>query len=91
MAGTKRNSSTSTRIAEGVRDPFGPINNLLQVPIALFEIQALAIRGDNDKIVPLIKSVIEVTLSDAHSWHKVADLTPQEVHGANSGISSSIK
>ena len=87
MAGTKRNLSASMPGTE-VREPFAPISSLLQVPVALFEIQALAVQGDNVRIVPLIKSVIQVTLADPQAWHRIAALTPQEVYGGNSGISN---
>ena len=87
MPNTKRSSSASMPGTE-VREPFAPISSLLQVPLALFEIQALAARGDNDKIIPLIKSVIKVTLADPDAWQRIAALTPQEVYGGNSGISN---
>lgn len=88
MASTKRSSSASMPGTE-VREPFAAISNLLQVPVALFEIQALAALGDNDKIIPLIKSVIKVTLADPNAWQRIATLTPQEVYGGNPGISDS--
>lgn len=88
MASTKRSLSASMPGTE-VREPFAPISTLLQVPLALFEIQALAVKGDNDKIIPLIKSVITITLADPDAWQRIAAFTPQEVYGGNSGISDS--
>lgn len=58
------------------REPFGPVSELVQVPIALFEIWALAKEHKSDEIIPLIQSVINVTLADVDAWQKIAQMQP---------------
>lgn len=77
MANTKRNSDASTS-----REPFGPVTELIQVPLALFEIQALATELENSKILDMIKGVIATTLPDPDAWQKIAELRPKEANGS---------
>lgn len=58
------------------RAPFAPVSELMHVPIALFEILALAKEGKADEIVPLIQSVINITLADVDAWQKIAQMQP---------------
>lgn len=76
MASTKHNSDASMS-----REPFGPVTELIQVPLALFEIQALATEFENSKILDMIKGVIATTLPDPDAWQKIAALNPKEVNG----------
>lgn len=77
MKDTNAKSSKSTG-----RAPFQPITSLLQVPTALFEIRALAEEHKSGHIVPLIDSIITVTLQDPNAWAEVAKMRPvQEGNG----------
>lgn len=71
MAGTKNSSSQS------IREPFGAVTELIQVPLALFEILALANEGDSKEVARLTKDVINVTLADPEAWSKIGALAPQ--------------
>ena len=62
MRALKNNSSKAT-----CRGPFEPATSLEEVPIIFYEILDLATRGKSAEIVPLIKSVIEVTQRQADS------------------------
>ena len=70
MNNTNAKSSASTS-----RAPYAPATDLIHVPLALWEIQELAEVGDAAAIVPLIKSIIKVTLRDAEAWQKVQQMT----------------
>ena len=62
MPRSKSNSSIAT-----CREPFGKVTELMQVPIALYEIMALAGEIDDPRakqIVRLVENVIEVTFQD---------------------------
>lgn len=61
------------------RAPFAPIRQLLEVPVALFEIRALIEEGRLEDAKALIDSVIATTLPDPQAWLKVANLKPKEV------------
>lgn len=69
MASTKSSSSESTS-----RAPFAPVTTLIQVPVALFEIQTLATEGRASEIIPLVRSVITTTLADPDAWQKIAKM-----------------
>lgn len=72
MPRSKSNSSIAT-----CREPFGKVTELMQVPIALYEILALAGEIDDPKarnIAKLIENVIEVTFDDADALVKLRDL-----------------
>lgn len=71
MKDTNAKSSKSTG-----RAPFQPVTSLLQVPTALFEIRALAEEHKAGHIVPLIDSIIAITLADPEAWAKVASMQP---------------
>ena len=75
MANTRRNSDASTS-----REPFGQVTELIQVPLALFEIQALATElateTGKSKILDLIKGVIATTLPDPDAWQKIGGMKP---------------
>ena len=71
MKDTNAKSSKSTS-----RAPFQPITSLIQVPLALFEIKALALEHRAGHIVPLIDSIIATTLADPDAWAKVANMQP---------------
>lgn len=58
------------------RAPFQPVTALVQVPPALFEIKALALEHRAGHIVPLVDSIIEITLADPDAWAKVAKMQP---------------
>lgn len=60
------------------RAPYAPVTDLIHVPLALWEVQELAEIGDAAAIVPLIKSIIRVTLRDAEAWQKVQQMTSIE-------------
>jgi hypothetical protein len=62
MNALKNNSSPAT-----CRAPFAPATELEHVPIVFYEILHLPTRGQSAEIVPLIKSVIEVTQRQADS------------------------
>jgi hypothetical protein len=72
MAGTKGSSSQS------IREPFGPVTELIQVPVALFEILGLATEGNSQRVVTLMKDVIKVTLADPEAWQKIGALRPPQ-------------
>jgi hypothetical protein len=71
MASTKHNCDASTS-----REPFGPVTELIQVPLALFEIQALATEAGNSKILEMVKGVIATTLPDPDAWQKIGEARP---------------
>lgn len=71
MKDTNAKSSKSPQ-----RAPFQPVTALVQVPPALFEIQALALQGKPGHIVPLVSSIIEITLADPDAWAQVAKMQP---------------
>jgi hypothetical protein len=62
MSALKNNSSPAT-----CRAPFAPATELEHVPFVFYEILHLARRGQSEEIIPLIKSVIEVTQRQADS------------------------
>ena len=72
MAATKNSSSQS------IREPFGPITELIQVPVALFEILGLSTEGDSQKVATLMKDIIKVTLADPDAWQKIGALRPPQ-------------
>lgn len=61
------------------RAPFEPIRQLLEVPVALFEIRALIEEGRLEEAKTLIDSVITTTLADPQAWLKITNLQPKEV------------
>jgi len=61
----KRSKSSSS--AATARAPFGLATKLEHVPVVFYEILHLATRGQSAEIVPLIRSVIEVTQKQADS------------------------
>lgn len=67
MQNTKSSSGAST-----ARASCGEVTELLQVPIALAEIELLAAQGQSGRIVPIIRSLINTTLQDPDAWRKVA-------------------
>lgn len=72
MPRSKSNSSIAT-----CREPFGKVTELMQVPIALYEILALAGEIDDPKagqIARLVENVIEVTFDDPEALIKLNDL-----------------
>ena len=72
MPRSKSNLSLAT-----CREPFGKVTELMQVPIALFEVMALAgeIEGPKAKqIVALMDNVINVTLDDPEALVKLANM-----------------
>lgn len=71
MKDTNAKSSKSTS-----RAPFQPITSLIQVPLALFEVKTLALEHRAGHIVPLIDSIIAITLADPDAWAKVANMQP---------------
>lgn len=58
------------------RAPFQPVTKLVQVPLALFEIKALALEHRAGHIVPLIESIINITLNDPNAWAQIAEMQP---------------
>ena len=76
MKDTNAKSSKSTG-----RAPFQPVTDLIHVPPALFEIKALALEHRAGHIVPLIESIIAITLQDPSAWSKVAEMQPKVVNG----------
>lgn len=73
MSNTSAKSSASTS-----RAPYAPVTELIHVPLALWEIQELAEEGNAAAIVPLVKSIIKVTLKDAEAWQKMQQLATVE-------------
>ncbi|QQS46818.1 MAG: hypothetical protein IPM66_23515 [Acidobacteriota bacterium] len=72
MPRSKSNSSLAT-----CREPFGKVTELMQVPIALYEILALAGEIDHPKagqIARLVENVIEVTFDDPEALIKLNEL-----------------
>jgi len=72
MPRSKSNSSIAA-----CRELFGKVTELMQVPIALYEILALAGEIDDPKasqIARLVENVIEVTFDDPESLHKLSQL-----------------
>lgn len=69
------NSTSTKSSASTSRAPYAPATDLIHVPLALWEVQELAEVGDAAAIVPLIKSIIKVTLKDADAWQKVQQMT----------------
>ena len=74
MNALKSNSSPAT-----CRAPFEPATELEHVPIVFYEILPLATRGQSAEIVPLIKSVIEVTQRQADSLVNLPRVASGEV------------
>ena len=52
------------------------MTKLVQVPLALFEIKALALEQRGGHIVPLIDSIINITLKDPDAWAQIAQMQP---------------
>ena len=72
MPRSKNNLSGAT-----CREPFGKVTELMQVPVALFEVLSLASEIDNPKarqIEKLMDSVINVTLDDPDALVKLSNL-----------------
>lgn len=69
------NNTSVKSSASMSRAPYAPVTDLIHVPLALWEVQELAEVGDAAAIVPLIKSIIKVTLKDADAWQKVQQMT----------------
>jgi len=72
MPRSKNNLSLAT-----CREPFGRVTELMQVPIALFEVMALAGEMEGPKakqIVTLMDNVINVTLADPEALVKLSNL-----------------
>ena len=72
MPRSKNSSSAAT-----CREPFGKVMELMQVPIALYEILALAGEIDDPKakqIAKLAENVIEVTLDDPEGLVKISKM-----------------
>ena len=88
MPRSKSNLSLAT-----CREPFGKVTELMQVPIALFEVMSLASEIDDPKakqIVGLMDSVINVTLDDPEALVKLQNAAGngyqiQFVHAENAG------
>lgn len=74
MRALKNSSSEAT-----CRGPFEPATSLEEVPIVFYEILDLATRGKCAEIVPLIKSVIEVTQRQADSLAHLPRVASGEV------------
>jgi hypothetical protein len=74
MTALKNNSSPAT-----CRAPFAPATELEHVPFVFYEILHLATRGQSAEIVPLIKSVIEVTQRQADSLLNLPRVASGEV------------
>lgn len=72
MDDTKNSSSPS------IREPFGPVTELIQVPLALFEIVALAEEAHQSRIATLTRSVIKTTLADPNAWQQIGALRPPQ-------------
>jgi len=71
-----RHSRNNLSLA-GCREPFRKVTELMQVPIALFEVLSLASEIDHPKakqIVGLMDSVINVTLDDPEALVKLTNL-----------------
>jgi hypothetical protein len=69
--------SKSNSLALTCREPFGKVTELFQVPIALFEIMALASEINDPKakqIVGLIDDTIRVTLDDPDALVKLSNM-----------------
>jgi len=63
--------------AASCREPFGKVTELMQVPIALFEVLSLASEIDHPKakqIERLTDSIINVTLDDPDALVKLSNL-----------------
>lgn len=72
MPRSKSNLSLATS-----REPFGKVTELMQVPIALFEVLQLAAEIEHPKakqIVALMDSTINVTLYDPEAFVKLQNL-----------------
>lgn len=75
MSLSKRSSSLAT-----VRAPYAPVQRLVEVPIAFFEIMELATRGASREIVPLIKSIIQVTQIDPTGLRQLSEMPHSNGH-----------
>ena len=76
MPRSKNSSSAVT-----CREPFGKVTELMQVPIALYEILSLASEIDDPKarlIAKLAENVIEVTLDDPEGLVKISNMTQED-------------
>lgn len=69
MKHSSDNSSAAT-----ARPPFAPAETLAEVPFVFYEILQLATENKAADIVPLIKSVIRVTLLDADALSKLPQI-----------------
>ena len=65
----KRSSNSSS--AATARPPFAPAETLAEVPFVFYEILQLATENKAAEIVPLIRSVIQVTLLDPDALGKL--------------------
>lgn len=73
MKPSNNNSSLATAKA-----PYAPVERLVEVPIAFYEILDLATRGKAAEIVPLIQSVIDVTQAEPGSLVKLPHVAQAE-------------
>ncbi len=72
MPRSKNNLSPAT-----CREPFGKVTELMQVPVALFEVMSLASEINDPKakqIARLMDSVINVTLDDPEALVKLSNM-----------------
>ena len=70
---SKSNSSQPTQ----ARAPHTPVKRLVEVPTAFYDIWELALAGRNDDIVPIIKSIIQVTQTEPAGLLRLPELARQ--------------
>lgn len=64
----------------GKRKPYEPVNELFQIPVALYEVLALVEKAEAEgsqtapKMKELLSSIIEVALNDPEAWLKIENL-----------------
>lgn len=72
---TKNNSSQFSR-----RKPYEPVNELFQIPVALYEVLSLVEQAEGEgcqtasKMKPLVESIIDTALYDPEAWLKIEGL-----------------
>lgn len=74
MSNSSKASSPSTK---KTREPYAPATELIHVPFVLYEIEELAAEGKSAEILPLIRSVINLTQAAPGSLRNLASPSPE--------------
>lgn len=80
MADSSRASSPNSLTN---RKPFEPITHTWEIPGAMYEILQKAVERNDDQLIALVRSVINVAGIDPHTWQDL----PQAIATATAGRS----